>query len=304
VTPVWGIASEGDTPADNSVTSAKIVDGTIVNADINASAGIVKTKLAALGIVNADVDNAAAIAESKLNLASDAAAGTASRRTLGTSATSAAAGNDNRFPAGADIVNADVGGSAAIAYSKLALTGAILNADLAGSIADAKLASPNNSTYKTVFRTWGRISQSTSAGTILLPGYNSNLISGVDTGGGCNAFDLVASEYAVGGLTSKLRLKVQLHTNATAPGTMIFTAGLYPFTVAGGTNLMGYTVGTVVSGSTVVFTDPAASTDQSGNSGDFTLPSDDRYVVAVVTNATTAAASNVFITASLQTRAV
>lgn len=34
------------TPADNSVTSAKIVDGTIVNADISASAGIVLSKLA------------------------------------------------------------------------------------------------------------------------------------------------------------------------------------------------------------------------------------------------------------------
>lgn len=44
-------------------------------------------------IVNAEIDNAAAIAESKLNLASDAAAGTASRRTLGTGATQAAAGN-------------------------------------------------------------------------------------------------------------------------------------------------------------------------------------------------------------------
>lgn len=35
------------TPADNSVTSAKIVDGTIVNADINASAAIALSKLAA-----------------------------------------------------------------------------------------------------------------------------------------------------------------------------------------------------------------------------------------------------------------
>lgn len=37
------------------------------------------------------------------------------------------------------LVNADISGSAAIAYSKLALTGAILNADLAGSIAYSKL---------------------------------------------------------------------------------------------------------------------------------------------------------------------
>lgn len=38
------------------------------------------------------------------------------------------------------IINADVSNSAAIAYAKLALTGAILNADLAGSIADSKLS--------------------------------------------------------------------------------------------------------------------------------------------------------------------
>jgi hypothetical protein len=48
-------------------------------------------------VTNAKVDAAAAIAESKLNLASDAAAGTASRRTLGTGATQAAAGNDSRL---------------------------------------------------------------------------------------------------------------------------------------------------------------------------------------------------------------
>jgi len=40
----------------------------------------------------------------------------------------------------AQIVNADISASAAIVYSKLALTGAILNADLAGSIAYSKLS--------------------------------------------------------------------------------------------------------------------------------------------------------------------
>jgi len=42
-------------PADNSVTSAKIVDGTIVNADINASATIAVSKLATF--VNNNADN-------------------------------------------------------------------------------------------------------------------------------------------------------------------------------------------------------------------------------------------------------
>lgn len=68
-------------------------DGSVTDAKVAAGAGIAKSKLAALAIVDADVAAGAAIAESKLSLASDAAAGTASRRTLGTGATQAAAGN-------------------------------------------------------------------------------------------------------------------------------------------------------------------------------------------------------------------
>lgn len=48
-------------------------------------------------VTNAKVAEAAAIAESKLNLASDAAPATPSRRSLGTGAQQAAAGNDSRF---------------------------------------------------------------------------------------------------------------------------------------------------------------------------------------------------------------
>lgn len=66
----WGSATSligpGGTPSDGSVTDVKVAA-------------------------------AAAIAESKLALASDAAVGTASRRTLGTGALQAAAGNDSRI---------------------------------------------------------------------------------------------------------------------------------------------------------------------------------------------------------------
>ena len=51
---------------DDSVTSAKIVDGTIVNADINASAAIAMSKLT-LSITNSEVNASAAIAGTKIS---------------------------------------------------------------------------------------------------------------------------------------------------------------------------------------------------------------------------------------------
>lgn len=54
---------------NSAITSAKILDGTIVNADVGAAAAIVYSKLnLALGIVNADISASAAIAISKTAL--------------------------------------------------------------------------------------------------------------------------------------------------------------------------------------------------------------------------------------------
>ena len=78
------------TPSNNTVTSAHIVNGSIVNDDINASAAIAMSKLA-LSITNAEINASAAIAKSKL--------------------------------ANLDIVNADINASAAIALTKLATSG-------------------------------------------------------------------------------------------------------------------------------------------------------------------------------------
>jgi hypothetical protein len=57
----------GALPTGITIASGNIIDGTIANADINASAGIVYSKLAlSSGIVNADISASAAIALSKL----------------------------------------------------------------------------------------------------------------------------------------------------------------------------------------------------------------------------------------------
>jgi hypothetical protein len=68
------------------------------------------------------------------------------------------------------IVNADVNASAAIAYSKLSLTGSILNADLAGSIAASKLIG-------TDIVTVGTINTGTWQGTAIA---NAYIASGLD----------------------------------------------------------------------------------------------------------------------------
>lgn len=64
--PSWGqVAADGI--ATGAVTSAKILDDTIVNGDINSAAAIAYSKLnLATSIVNADVSTSAAIALSKL----------------------------------------------------------------------------------------------------------------------------------------------------------------------------------------------------------------------------------------------
>lgn len=116
--------SDARTPTDGSVTDAK-VSGTAAIAESklalasDALPGTASRRTLGTGgqqaaagndarlsdtrtptdgsVTDAKVSGTAAIAESKLALASDAAAGTPSRRTLGTGATQAAAGNDARL---------------------------------------------------------------------------------------------------------------------------------------------------------------------------------------------------------------
>lgn len=103
--------------------------GSIVNADISASAGIAYSKLTLTNsIVNADVAAAAAIAYSKLALTNSV---------VNADIAAAAAIAYSKLNLSASIVNADIAAAAAIAYSKLSLTNSIVNADIAAAAAIA-----------------------------------------------------------------------------------------------------------------------------------------------------------------------
>ena len=140
--------SDTRTPTDNSVTSAKIVNGAITNDDINASAGIVATKLAtAVQTSLGKADSAVQDVSGKADKSTTISAGTgltgggdlSANRTLtvayGSTSSTACVGNDSRLSdartpsdnsvtsakiVDGAIVNADINASAAIVATKLA----------------------------------------------------------------------------------------------------------------------------------------------------------------------------------------
>lgn len=117
---------EANSIATGAVTSAKILDGTIVDADINASAALARTKLAAgtpsYVLVNSAISGL--ITEEQFLTAAKG----------GTGITTAASTGIAKVAAGtwsvATIVNADINAAAAIVYTKLSLAGAVKASDL------------------------------------------------------------------------------------------------------------------------------------------------------------------------------
>jgi hypothetical protein len=104
-------AFQGSGGVGSTVESSEITDGTIVNVDISATAGIIASKLSGV-TTPSSID-------------------TLTNKTIDQDGTGNSITN---------IANASIKTGASIDYSKLNLTGNVLNADLAGSIANTKLA--------------------------------------------------------------------------------------------------------------------------------------------------------------------
>ena len=184
------VATDGGNLPSGSVTSAAIVDGTIVNADISDTAAIAYTKLSLTGaIVNADIKSDAAIAYSKLNLT------------------------------GA-IVNADIKSDAAIAYSKLNLTGAVVDADIK-SDANISISKLNTTQFNTQVQT-SRLDQ--FAAPTAAVSLNSQKITGLaDPTSDTDAATKRYVDGAVQGLSWKAAVRVSATTDIDldSPGATI-----------------------------------------------------------------------------------
>jgi hypothetical protein len=188
---------------------------------------------------------------------------------------------------------------------KTMLTG--LNSKLNSSnlLEDTGLASPNNGAYRLLFASVSSFNSEQPAGTYPFApqgsspprtGENFALVT-------TNYFYFAKADYEVANKTQKLRLRTQVGVNGTKP-LLKFTFGLYPITIAGTTTEAKLTLGTVVTGSTIEFNEPAASTFTSKETADFTIPADGAYCVGFVSSATLTTSSNLKFAAQLQTRSV
>ena len=167
------------------------------------------------------------------------------------------------------------------------------------NVTDAKLASPNNSVYKTITHLGGATGGSTTGTYYLALG--SMVATGTATSAygpdGLIYFD--DADYTVAGLTQKLRIRQQVIVGSTSPSTVTLNCGLYPVTISSG----NWTLGTVVASSTTTTTGLATNTISSFATSDFTVPADGAYCLGVVVGSITCPAG-IHVSAQLQTRNV
>jgi hypothetical protein len=164
-------------------------------------------------------------------------------------------------------------------------------------------AATDYGTYSTILEASGSHTAARVAGTYALGDGDPIAISGTGTLYPIKTIYIAAADFPnVDGKAAKLRLRAQVYTNDVAP-TGNYTFGLYPITrpaTSGGAGLAIYTLGTVVTGSTVLFTNPAADGQLNGASSDFALPADGHYVIGIVTTAAVATSAHMHVTAQLQ----
>lgn len=164
------------------------------------------------------------------------------------------------------------------------------------------------STYETLLIGGANLGNLTAA-TFLLGGATGQQQGPALVGGAGTAqmgFYIAPAEWAITGMTTKMRLRVLATSNNVAPA-ITFTFGLYPIATSGGASGAAATiasVGTVVSGSTVAVASPPASARTPFTGSDFNAPAAGAYVLGFVTTSSMAAGSQVAVSVHVQYRRV
>lgn len=107
------------------------------------------------------------------------------------------------------------------------------------------------------------------------------------------------ADYAVSGLTTRLRIRAAVVVDDTAPA-ITFTVGLYPITSVGAANSIRTTLGVVVTGSQAAVVSPPANQTTQAVSSDFTPPAAGIYSVGVLPSGSPAGSSGGLLYAALQ----
>jgi hypothetical protein len=149
-----------------------------------------------------------------------------------------------------------------------------------------------------------RITSAAAATYAFIPSTTQSLVTaGVTNGDGRIPIYLDPLVLPAG--TRKYRLLVDLVTNNTAPA-ITFTVGLYPLTTPAGAanNGVNFTLGTVVSGSSLTFTTPAANSIISADTSDFDAPAAGLYALGIVSSGSQAGTSAVLLIPQILGRTV
>lgn len=173
---------------------------------------------------------------------------------------------------------------------------------LDGTNIAATYVEPAFSTYKT------HVERASFANTAIVTAATTYILysalqgaTAQSSGSGSNGiFYFDPADWTAGSRSTKLRVRAQAYTNGTQTG-VTSTVGLYPVSsISGG----AVTTGTVTSGSTVAFANPAINTLGQSNSGDFTAPVAGHYVLGFNSSGAYAASSAINFAVQLQVRQV